>query len=246
MQLNKQSIYGFETPCRSYDVTVIPRFALPPVYEFILHIHVLRVSWWRHQMETFSALLAICAENSPVPVNSPHKGQWRGALMFSLICVWINSWVNDSEAGDLRRYRAHYDVTVMYRATFMMISAVRHIDPSRTNDIISAPIEQWAGMGPNTHIGNRFPWARPDRLAELCNGMAFSSIRFIRNLSYTVQEFWPCSNTAALKGKNEFDCQYWYRYNVFCLTTHIFGNEVSLKLFRWWLVTEVDSMSLSR
>ena len=28
------------------------------------------------------------------PVNSPHKGQWRGALMFSLICVWINSWIN--------------------------------------------------------------------------------------------------------------------------------------------------------
>ena len=27
------------------------------------------------------------------PVNSPHKGQWRGASMFSLICVWINSWV---------------------------------------------------------------------------------------------------------------------------------------------------------
>ena len=24
------------------------------------------------------------------PVNSPHKGQWRGALMFSLICAWIN------------------------------------------------------------------------------------------------------------------------------------------------------------
>ena len=47
------------------------------------------------------------------PVNSPHKGQWRGALMFSLICVWINDWVNNREAGDLRRYRAHYDVTVM-------------------------------------------------------------------------------------------------------------------------------------
>ena len=47
-------------------------------------------SWWRHQMETFSALLAICAGNSPVPVNSPHKVQWRGALMFSLICAWIN------------------------------------------------------------------------------------------------------------------------------------------------------------
>ena len=60
-------------------------------------------TWWRHQMETFSALLAICAGNSPVPGNSPHKGQWRGALMFSLICVWINGWVNNREAGDLRR-----------------------------------------------------------------------------------------------------------------------------------------------
>ena len=47
------------------------------------------------------------------PVNSPHKGQWCGALMFSLMCTRINSWVNNREAGDLRRYRAHYDVTVM-------------------------------------------------------------------------------------------------------------------------------------
>ena len=47
------------------------------------------------------------------PVNSPHKGQWRGALMFSLICVWINDWVNSCEAGDLRRYRAQFDVIVM-------------------------------------------------------------------------------------------------------------------------------------
>ena len=47
------------------------------------------------------------------PENSPHKGQWRGALMFSLICVWINDWVNNREAGDLRCHRAHYDVIVM-------------------------------------------------------------------------------------------------------------------------------------
>ena len=47
------------------------------------------------------------------PVNSPHKGEWRGALMFSLICAWINGWVNTREAGDLRRYRAHYYVIVM-------------------------------------------------------------------------------------------------------------------------------------
>ena len=47
------------------------------------------------------------------PVNSPHKDQWRGALMFSLIYVCIDGWVNNREAGDLRRYCAHYDVTVM-------------------------------------------------------------------------------------------------------------------------------------
>ena len=149
--------------------------------------------WWRHQMETFSALLAICAGNSPAsgkfsaqrPVTRGfdvlrkqlwgwwfetlsrllwrhcngihiflvlsqqdygellpnmnvtfhhetssngiifrvtghlcgefigHKGQWRGALKFSLICAWINGWVNNREAGDSRRHRAHYDVTVM-------------------------------------------------------------------------------------------------------------------------------------
>ena len=61
----------------------------------------------------FFALLAICAGNSPVPVNSPHKGQWCGAFMFSLICVRINAWINNHEAGDLRRYPAHYDITLM-------------------------------------------------------------------------------------------------------------------------------------
>ena len=67
----------------------------------------LLLTWWRHQMETFSALLALCAG------NSPHKGQWRGALMFSLICAWTNSWANNGDSGDLRRHRAHYGVIVM-------------------------------------------------------------------------------------------------------------------------------------
>ena len=48
------------------------------------------------------------------PVNSPHRGQWRRALMFSLICAWTNGWVNNRYAGHMRRHRAHHDVTVMY------------------------------------------------------------------------------------------------------------------------------------
>ena len=47
------------------------------------------------------------------PMNSPHKGHWRGALMFSLISARINGWVNNREAGDLRHIRPHYDVTIM-------------------------------------------------------------------------------------------------------------------------------------
>ena len=47
------------------------------------------------------------------PVNSTLKSQWCGTLRFSLFSAWINGWVNNREAGDLRRHCAHYDVTVM-------------------------------------------------------------------------------------------------------------------------------------
>ena len=60
---------------------------------FFLLVAQRRFSWWRHQMETFSAILALCAGTLPVQVDSPHKAQWRGALMVSFICTWINNWV---------------------------------------------------------------------------------------------------------------------------------------------------------
>ena len=63
------------------------------------------------------------------PVNSPHKGQWRGALMFSLICAWINGWVNNGEAADLRRHRTHYDVIVMTLLTLKRKSQVKWPHP---------------------------------------------------------------------------------------------------------------------
>ena len=68
-------------------------------------------TWWRHQMETFSALLAICAGNSPVTGEIPT--QRPVTRRFDIFLTWINSWVNNREAGNLRRHRAHYDVTVM-------------------------------------------------------------------------------------------------------------------------------------
>ena len=54
-------------------------------------------------------------------VDSPHKGQWRGALIFSLIWVWRNGWTNSQDAGGLRHHFAHWDVTVLLQ--FVLIIA---------------------------------------------------------------------------------------------------------------------------
>ena len=75
---------------------------------FILALHD-DVIKWKH----FPRNWPFVREIHRSPVNFPHKGQWRGALMFSLIYAWINDWVNNREAGDLRRQHGHYDVIVM-------------------------------------------------------------------------------------------------------------------------------------
>ena len=69
---------------------------------------------WRHKTETFSALLALYVGNSFVTGDFlQHKIQWCQALRFSVICAWINGWVNNCEIGNLGRHRAHYDVILM-------------------------------------------------------------------------------------------------------------------------------------
>ena len=72
-----------------------------------------KTPWWRHQVETFSVLLAFVRGSHWSPLDSPHKGQWRGPLMFPLICAWTNGWANNRNTGYLRRHRVHYNVTVM-------------------------------------------------------------------------------------------------------------------------------------
>ena len=77
-----------------------------PYYNGTTHDDVIQ---WKHFLRYWPFVRGIYR----CQVNSPHIGQWRGALMFSLICIWTNGWVNNREAGDLIRYRAHYDVIVM-------------------------------------------------------------------------------------------------------------------------------------
>ena len=73
-------------------------------------------------METSSVLLPFYAG------NSPHKGQWHGALVFSLNCAWISGSVNNREAGDLNRHRAHYDVISMDTQTIHAIAYPHECD----------------------------------------------------------------------------------------------------------------------
>ena len=75
------------------------------------------------------------------PVNSPHKGQWRGALMFSFICAGINGWVNNGEAGDLGRHRAHFDVIIMF--TVNILQSIMMTSVNKTKLPHHADVIKW-------------------------------------------------------------------------------------------------------
>ena len=75
-------------------------------------------------MDTFSMILAICAGNSPVTGEFPAQRPVTRSFDISLICAWINGWVNTRDAGDLRRHRANYDVIVIScQSAFRLLNA---------------------------------------------------------------------------------------------------------------------------
>ena len=90
-----------------------------------------REPWWRHQMETFSALLAFC--EGYLPFNGGFPSQSQGVLVFYLISVWTNGWAKNRDIGDLRRHRIRYDgivITVKFHSTyahFLSRNALRYI-----------------------------------------------------------------------------------------------------------------------
>ena len=88
---------------------------------------------WKHFPRYWQFVLG----NPQWPVNLSHKGQWRGALMFSLICAWINGLVNNREVCVLRRHRTHYGVAVMINLTLH----IKQVNVSMRNrcDVALAP-----------------------------------------------------------------------------------------------------------
>ena len=104
-------------------------------------------------------------------VNSPHKSQWRGALMFTLICAGINGWVNIRKAGDLRRYHDHYDVIVMVvllvhhhpcniRGPSWSSGDITAVRMKMDAVVISPPLELTNALGENWQriIESQLPW----------------------------------------------------------------------------------------
>ena len=114
-------------------------------HQFAYHIsHAF--SWTKFIMMTlsneniFRVTGLLCGEF----IGPPQKGQGRGALMFSLICTWINSWVNNPEAGDLRCHRAHCDVSVMFEFHWNMFPVVQMMAWRPISDKpISKPMLAW-------------------------------------------------------------------------------------------------------
>ena len=112
MVWRRQAPNDYQSQCRfrsmsPYGVTRPQWVTLFGCTSFKVHDDVIK---WKH----FPLYWLFVRGIHRSPVNSPHQGQWRGALMLSLICA-CHGCLNSREAGDLRCHRAHYDVTVMDR-----------------------------------------------------------------------------------------------------------------------------------
>ena len=93
---------------RMVDITIFGPLLIVAWHKEVSLVHD-DVIKWKHFSRYWPSVRGIHGS----PVTSQHKGQLRGALMFSLICACINDWVNNHDAGVKGRHSVHYDVTVM-------------------------------------------------------------------------------------------------------------------------------------
>ena len=112
----------------SYDSISWQAYRIPSFPESFISCHD-DVIKWKHFPRYWPFVRGIHRS----PVNSPHKGQWRGALMYSLICAYINAWVNKSEAGDLRRQQTDVNRNSLQRIpqeirTLLVVQYLPHIN----------------------------------------------------------------------------------------------------------------------
>ena len=101
-QCDHRLLYSISTT--SFKMFLMLLDAVKSSFSFLL-----KSIWWRHEMETFSALRALVRGLHRSPVKYPHKGQWRGGSMLFWSAHWVNGWINNREVGDLRRHCVHYE-----------------------------------------------------------------------------------------------------------------------------------------
>ena len=88
------------------------------IFLFLQFRQLSMVLWlWHQSIPQINAGIMLIAPLWTGPGEFPTQRPVTRSFMFSLICVWINRWINNREAGDLIRYHAHYDVIVMWRAS---------------------------------------------------------------------------------------------------------------------------------
>ena len=145
-----------------------------------MQVHTFDVIKWQHFLRYWPFLWGIHLSQ----VDSPHKGQWRGYLMLSVICTWTNGWANNRDAGDMRRYRAYYDVTIMHLVSCLWWRRHRGL-PSQHVRVQQCSITLWNG-GQIVHeahcvfnhyiIGHQSP--------VVTNGMRYNNLSGVLKIRY--------------------------------------------------------------
>ena len=138
-------------------------------WQLLIHDDVIK---WKHFPRYWSFVRGIHRS----PANFPHKDHSRGALVFSLICVWIKAWVNSREAGDSRRYRAHYDVFVITIQWFMSVPAFT---------------KSWDFLPPRAYFTNRYQ-STPSRECQFCWASPDGRNRGVNSILYPDVSIYRC------------------------------------------------------
>ena len=117
MILNKSTMryyIGYPVSCQPYAYSMTWLYHMDWC-DFVTYV---LEDWFTSQMETFSALLAICAGNSPVSGEFPT--QRPVTRSFDVLFVCPNKQLS-IQSIDLSRHRAHYDFIVMWNVTHRLI-----------------------------------------------------------------------------------------------------------------------------
>ena len=138
----------------------------------MIEVHHCGKPWWRHQIETFPRNWPFVQGINRYQVNSPHIGHWRGALMFSLICVCINSWVNKKSWGwwfetlSRQLWRHCYGSVLYFYPDTSSISAYAISAIHYRDGLPPTAVYQYVAIKPTLAISEWFIGADDNRVLE--------------------------------------------------------------------------------